>query len=54
VFQHEQSRPRRAPMPAPGFSRKWIDRVAQRLLRRAAHRAPPLLAERLEEEWLAD
>ncbi len=43
-----------APMPAPGFSRKWIDRVAQRLLRRAAHRAPPLLAERLEEEWLAD
>ena len=31
-----------------------IDRVAQRLLKRAARRAPPLLAERLEEEWLAD
>jgi TonB family protein len=43
-----------APMPAPGFSRKWIDRVAQRLLKRAARRAPPFLAERLEEEWLAD
>jgi TonB family protein len=35
-------------------SRKWIDRVAQRLLKRAARRAPPLLAQRLEEEWLAD
>ena len=43
-----------APMPAPDFSRNWIDRVAQRLLKRAARRAPPLLAERLEEEWLAD
>jgi len=43
-----------APTPAPGFSRRWIDRVAQRLLKRAARRAPPLLAERLEEEWLAD
>jgi len=32
---------------------QWIDRVAQRLLKRAAHRAPPFLAERLEEEWLA-
>jgi len=31
-----------------------IDRVAQRLLKRAARRAPPFLAERLEEEWLAD
>src|SRR4029077_6104469 len=33
---------------------QWIDRVAQRLLKRAAHRAPPFLAERLEEEWLPD
>jgi TonB family protein len=33
---------------------KWIDRVARRLLKRAARRAPPFLAERLEEEWLAD
>jgi len=41
-------------MPAPDFSRNWIDRVAQRLLKRAARRAPPFLAERLEEEWLAD
>jgi len=31
-----------------------MDRVALRLLQRAANRAPPCLAERLEEEWLAD
>lgn len=28
--------------------------VARRLILRAAHKAPPALAERLEEEWLAD
>lgn len=30
------------------------DGFARALIRRAAHRAPPDLAERLEEEWLAD
>jgi len=44
----------RAALPATGFSRKPTDRLAQHLLQRAAHRAPPELAERLEEEWLAD
>ncbi|HET9329217.1 MAG TPA: energy transducer TonB [Steroidobacteraceae bacterium] len=44
----------RAALPATGFSRKRTDRLAQHLLQRAAHRAPPELAERLEEEWLAD
>ncbi len=44
----------RAAPPATGLSRNRIDRLAQRLLQRAAHRAPPELAERLEEEWLAD
>jgi TonB family protein len=32
----------------------WGNEVAQRLIRRAAHNAPPPLAERLQEEWLAD
>ena len=32
----------------------WTDRIARRLIRRAAKRAPDALAERLEEEWLAD
>lgn len=32
----------------------WIDGAAHRLLQRAARRAPPSLAQRLEEEWLAD
>ena len=32
----------------------WVNEVAQRLIRHAARNAPPLLAERLEEEWLAD
>lgn len=45
--------PRAAP-PATSFSCKRTDRLAQRLLQHAAHRAPPELAERLEEEWLAD
>ena len=31
-----------------------IERLAHRLIRRAAHRAPATLADRLEEEWLAD
>ena len=44
----------RAAQPAPGFSRNWIDPLAQHLVQRAAHRSPPDLAERLEEEWLAD
>jgi len=44
----------RAALPATGFPRKRTERLAQHLLRSAAHRAPPELAERLEEEWLAD
>jgi len=44
----------RAARPATGFPRNWIDRLAQHLLQRAAHRAPPELAKRLAEEWLAD
>lgn len=32
----------------------WGNEVAQRLIRHAAGNAPPPLAERLEEEWLAD
>ena len=32
----------------------WADRVAYRLIHRAAKRAPGALSERLEEEWLAD
>jgi len=44
----------RAARPATGFPRNWIDRMAQHLLQRAAHHAPPELAARLEEEWLAD
>jgi protein TonB len=32
----------------------WADRCARWTIRHAAHRAPPPLAERLEEEWLAD
>jgi TonB family protein len=35
-------------------SATWTDTLACRLIRRAAHRAPPALSERLEEEWLAD
>lgn len=31
----------------------WIDRVAPRLIQRAARNAPQSLSERLEEEWLA-
>jgi hypothetical protein len=32
----------------------WVDEFARWTLRHAAHRAPPPLSERLEEEWLAD
>jgi biopolymer transport protein ExbD len=32
----------------------WIDRVAARMIQRAARSAPQSLSERLEEEWLAD
>jgi TonB family protein len=32
----------------------WADHFARWTIRHAAHRAPPPLAERLEEEWLAD
>lgn len=32
----------------------WMDRAAHGLIRHAARRAPGPLAERLEEEWLAD
>jgi protein TonB len=32
----------------------WVNEVARRLIRHAARNAPPPLAERLEEEWLAD
>lgn len=38
-----------SPGPRPAGSE-----VAQRLIQHAARHAPPLLAERLEEEWLAD
>lgn len=31
-----------------------LDAIARRVVERAAHRAPPTLAERLQEEWLAD
>ena len=32
----------------------WADSIAQRLIRRAARRAPASLSERFQEEWLAD
>lgn len=32
----------------------WVDGIVNRLIRRAARRAPALLGDRLEEEWLAD
>ncbi len=32
----------------------WVDGIANRLIRRAARRAPAVLGDRLEEEWLAD
>ena len=32
----------------------WADGIVHRLIRRAARRAPDMLADRLEEEWLAD
>jgi len=36
------------------MKRQWTDDIARGSIRRAAHRAPPQLAARLEEEWLAD
>jgi TonB family protein len=33
---------------------EWVDRLTQGLIHHAAQRAPGALAERLEEEWLAD
>jgi TonB family protein len=35
-------------------SRAWTDALVRALIRHAAHRAPPDLSERLEEEWFAD
>jgi TonB family protein len=35
-------------------TQNWVDGIAHRLIHRAARRAPDSLAERLEEEWLAD
>ena len=32
----------------------WVDGIAHRLIHHAARRAPDSLADRLEEEWLAD
>jgi biopolymer transport protein ExbD len=32
----------------------WIDRIAPRMIQRAARNVPQTLSERLEEEWLAD
>jgi len=40
--------------PSGERSGGWVNEVAQRLIRHAARNAPPPLAERLEEEWLAD
>lgn len=42
------------PTPSPRGPRRSGSEVAQRLIQHAAHHAPPLLADRLEEEWLAD
>jgi TonB family protein len=33
---------------------RWFDGIARKLIRHAAHKTPPALSERLEEEWLAD
>lgn len=43
-----------SPTPSPPGRRAAGKEVAQRLIQHAARHAPPLLAERLEEEWLAD
>lgn len=40
--------------PSPQGPAPSGNEVAQRLIRHAARSAPPLFAERLEEEWLAD
>lgn len=43
-----------SPTPSPPERRIAGNEAAQRLIQHAARHAPPLLAERLEEEWLAD
>lgn len=40
--------------PSPQGPAKSGNEIAQRVIQHAARRAPPLFAERLEEEWLAD
>ncbi len=35
-------------------TRDWVDGIVNRLIHRAARRAPASLGDRLEEEWLAD
>jgi len=35
-------------------AQNWVDAIVHGLIRRAALRAPDLLSDRLEEEWLAD
>lgn len=43
-----------SPGEGSGLKATWDLAVARRLIARAARKAPPGLAERLEEEWLAD
>lgn len=46
-----------SPAPSAGFCEQrsaGVDGVVRSLIQRAAHRAPPALSQRLEEEWLAD
>jgi TonB family protein len=43
-----------AALPLPASSEDLFSRSARSLTRFAARRSPPALAERLEEEWLAD
>jgi len=40
--------------PAVGVGSAWLQAVPAWLIRHAAHRAPPDLSQRLEEEWRAD
>ena len=46
-----------SPSPSARFCEErsgWVDEVVRSLIQHAAHRAPPALSQRLEEEWLAD
>jgi TonB family protein len=57
VLWHEPAHPALVPGGWSMTSERmvnWADRVAYRLIHRAAKRAPGALSERLEEEWLAD